>query len=111
MNAMQVVRVLDNTTEERKSARAWAEASVKLDTKRLKDFKVRPDSWQDRVVAGEPAISVVADFVDGQQAKVFYAVYVLAEPNATKFLAQLPAGEFDKFRQQLDGIIDSYRMK
>ena len=60
---------------------------------------------------GEPAISVVADFVDGQQAKVFYAVYVLAEPNATKFLVRLPAGEFDKFRQQLDGIIYSYRMK
>jgi tetratricopeptide (TPR) repeat protein len=93
--------------EEKKSLRACADAQIVEGTRTLKDLKVRADTWKDRTVAGQPALSVVADFVESREKKVSYLVFTFLENNALQFLTCTDPADFEAFRPQFDAIIDS----
>ena len=108
---MSVVNLGELKPEEKRSVRARAEDNLVKDSKPYKALKVRPESWKERIVAGKPAASVLADFLDGPNAKVFHVVYVVGEPNAAKFIAVVPFFQWLEFQQQLEGIIETYQMR
>jgi hypothetical protein len=104
------VRPLENLEDpQRASVRAWAESRLGTAAEENKDFKVRPDSWQERKVGGLPAISCIADFTVHEKQRTQYRVFVLGESTATSFSAHTEPDRLDDFRKSFDPIIDSYK--
>jgi hypothetical protein len=97
--------------EQKKSPRAWAESEVVDGAKVLKDLKIRPESWQERTVGGHPGVSMIGDFVDGQEKKMVYAIFSFGNATATEFRLQVAAVDFDDFRPRFDAIVESYKSK
>ncbi len=98
--------------EQRASARALAEAMIPDCKQRLKDFKVREDSWQECKVSGRPAVSFLSDCVDGQRKMVVYGTCVLGESTASMFVVRIAPEQLDDFRKEFDrAIIDTYKVK
>jgi hypothetical protein len=97
--------------EETNSLRQFANARLSEDTKVYKGFQVRADSWKDRTLAGQPAVSVVSDYVEGKVEKVAYAVWSFGPTNATCFEARLATPDFDAFQPKFDAVISSYKTK
>jgi hypothetical protein len=95
--------------DETNSLRTFANARLAEDAKAAKDFKVRSDSWQDRTVAGQPAVSVVSDYMEGKANKVAYQVWSFGPTNATCFQTRVPAADFDGFRAKFDAVINTYQ--
>ncbi len=96
---------------ETNSLREFANAQLGEDAKVFKDFQVRTDSWKDRTLAGQPAVSVVSDYVEGNVKKVAYQVWSFGPVNVTCFFSRIPASDFDAFQSRFDGIISSYQTK
>ncbi len=76
--------------------------------KRFKDYTLRPESWQERSIAGSPAISFVGDYKEGSDDYVQYRVYML-DDNKIEFIFRVAAERFDEFLPTLDSIVSSYR--
>jgi hypothetical protein len=95
--------------DEKKSLRAYADSKVAEGTKALKDMKVRPDSWKDRTVAGQPGLSVIADFVEGREKKTGYIVVSFIGNKAVQFLTYTAGADFDAFLPQFSSVIDSLK--
>jgi hypothetical protein len=97
--------------DEQKSLRAWAEKEIAdgEGSKTLKDLQVRPDSWKDRSVAGNPGLSFIGDFMEGKDKKVGYAIFTLGKTNAAVFLLLTKASDFDAFQPKFDALVDSYK--
>lgn len=94
-----------------KPVRDWAEQEVAIKwSKTMKDLQIRPDSWKERKVAGRPGLSVVADYIEGQEKKVAYGVFSVGKSNASKFFFYLGAEAFEGFQSKLDAIVDSYQV-
>lgn len=110
-SALEVQTMNTLKAEETNSLRDFANARLSEDAKIYKSFQVRADSWQDRTVAGQPALSVVSDYVDGEAKKVLYGVWNFGPANGACFYASLPAADFGAFQPKLDGVIASFQMK
>jgi hypothetical protein len=63
------------------------------------------------MVAGQPAVSVIADYVDGDKAKIGYGVTTIVAGHAAGFQFLVPAADFEAFRATLDAVVDSFKMK
>jgi len=102
-------------TVEPKSATNSVRALVEKETvdaaKKYKNFQVRANGWQEPTVAGHPAASAIADYLDGEKPKVAYGVTVIIADHAAAFQFLIPAKDFDAFRPKLDAIVDSLKMK
>jgi tetratricopeptide (TPR) repeat protein len=96
---------------ETNSLRQFANARLSEDAKVYMDFQARTDSWKDRTLAGQPAVSVVSDYVEGKVKKVAYQVWSFGPTNATCFEARLAAPDFDAFQPKFDAVISSYQTK
>ena len=96
----------------KKSARAWAEYRLKDAEQAVKEMKVREDSWQELTVAGFPAVSVVVDYMAGQNKQVGQGVFVLGNETAAEltFRACDP-DQLDAQRAAFQPIIDSFQTK
>jgi tetratricopeptide (TPR) repeat protein len=99
--------------EVQNSLRAWAEKEITdgEGAKTLKELTIRPDSWKDRPVAGQPGLSVIGDYVDGKDKKVGYAVFTLGNTNAATFVLLTDAKDFETFQPKFEAIVDSYKEK
>ena len=99
--------------EAQKSLRAWAEKEIAdgEDSKLLKDLQIRPDSWKERTVAGQPGLSVIADFVEGDEKKIGYEVFTFGNKNAATFTLLAGAKDFEAFQPKFEAIVDSYKEK
>jgi len=84
--------------------RAWVEAQLNQVSQ-----QVRADSWKELTVAGHPALSVIADYVEGKEKKVAYQVFTFGATNAAAFQFKIGAGDFDSFRPQFEAILESYK--
>jgi hypothetical protein len=96
---------------ETNSLRQFANARLSEDAKVYKDFQARADSWKNRTLAGQPAVSVVSDYTEGKVKKVAYQVWSFGPNNAICFEAMLAASDFDAFQPKFDAIINSYQTK
>ena len=102
----------DLDPEQRESVRAWADGEIEDAKKAHKDYKVRPDSWQERTLGGKPAVSFIADYVTMPHRKmVEYSVYVLGESTAAAFSTKVEAERFDDFKPKFDAVVDSFKTK
>jgi hypothetical protein len=95
--------------EGQKSLRACAEAQLKDGYKVLKDLKVRPDSWKDETIAGQPALSLMADFVENHQNKAAYALFTFVGTNAVEFLTYTPTADFEEFLPKARAVISTIK--
>ena len=106
------VRPLDKLAlEHRQSVRAWAEKETAENKETREGFQIRADSWQERTVAGHPAVSCVADFTLSGRKRTQYFVFALGESTANALVAHTEQAAFDAYRPKLDSIIDTYRAK
>jgi hypothetical protein len=96
-----------------KTLRAWADKEITDGdgSMALKELTIRPESWKDRAVAGQPALSVIGDFVEGNDKKVCYAVFTFGTANAATFVLQSGAKDFEALQPKFDAIVDSYKEK
>ncbi len=109
-NTQVVVGSLDKLKpEQRKSLRDWADSEIADPENGMKDLKVRPDSWQERTVSGQPALSVISDFVDGKDKKVAYAVFSFNGTNGVNLHTLIDAKDFDAFKPKFDALVDSFK--
>ena len=92
--------------EAQKSVRVWADKLLQ-EHGASKEIKVRADSWQERNVAGEEGVSVIADFRDGKEDKIAYLVCSLGKRRATSFVLLTKAQDFEAMRGKWDAIVDS----
>jgi hypothetical protein len=110
VNAL-LVEPLDKLREEHKvSVRAWAEHEVDDSKPLYKNWQVLADSWQERTVAGHPAVSCVATFDQGEMKRAKYHVFVLGKSTASRFVSRTAADRVDEFRREYDKVIDTFKV-
>jgi len=97
--------------EAKHSSRAWAEVELEDFARQLKDFQVRADSWKERMIAGKPGLSFVADCTEGKGKQLIYATYALGDPNCVVFVSKMEPQDFEAFKPKIDAVIDSYKTK
>ncbi len=78
---------------------------------RLKDYRVRPSSYQWEEIGGQRALTWVADFSQGKTSMVEYEVYARSDKSLVEFSVRCHATELDAVRQQVQPIIQSLRMR
>jgi hypothetical protein len=93
------------------SVRALVEKEMADAAKKYKNFQVRADGWKERTVGGQPAMSAIADYLDGEKPQVACGVTVIIAGHAAAFQFLIPAKDFEAFRPKLDAIVDSFKMK
>src|ERR1019366_794364 len=114
--ATSIVQVGSRTNlwpEAQKSLRAWAEKEIAdgEGSKTLKELTIRPDGWKDRTVAGKPGLSLIGDFVEGDEKKIGYAVFTFGNTNAATFVLLAGAKDFEAFQPKFEALVDSYKEK
>jgi hypothetical protein len=95
-------------TETKKSLHDLADSMID-EQKNVLGLTVRTNSWQDRTIAGQPALSFICDYTEGTVDKVAYAVCGYCSTNRVLFSALLPSKDFEAFRPKFDSLVDSYK--
>ncbi len=103
------------TVEVRPAVAGWtlarvAERELEGVKPRFKDYTLRPESWQERDIAGSPAISFAGDYKEGKDDYVQYRVYMLNDLKI-EFIFKVAAERFDEFLPAFDSIVSSFRME
>jgi hypothetical protein len=95
------------------SLREWAEKEVVEGEaeKVLKALKIRTESWKERTVDGQPAVSVMGDFEEAKEKKVGYAVLFAGKTNSAVLTLISPAKDFEAAQPKFEAIVDSYKEK
>jgi tetratricopeptide (TPR) repeat protein len=97
--------------EEKKSLRDYVKLQFAKAAKMYKDFQIRPDSWKDRTIAGQPAVSAIGEYTEGKTKKVGYGVWSFGGTNGVYFETLASANDFESVQPKIDAIIDSYQTK
>jgi len=111
MTSFSALKLADLDPKQRESLRTWAEARAADEGKRLTNFKIRPESRQERKVSGLPVLSLLADYTSDKRKMVHFGTYVHAESIGLAFSASLPADQLPGFRKSLDAVIDSLKVR
>ena len=90
------------------SLRALAD-SIIAERKDELGLTVRTNAWQERTLAGFPALSFICDYTEGADKKNAYGVCSLGTSSAVAFSAMVSAKDFEVLRPKFDAIIDSYK--
>ena len=93
-----------------KSSRAWAEIDFRDSvSKRLKDVKIRPESWKEREDSGRPGASYIADFTENGKPWVVFWLHALGPQTAESFELSCPAEKFDGLLAAFETIVASWK--
>lgn len=90
------------------SLRAYADHQIAMAKKFTQEFNVRPDSWQETTVAGQPALRCTADRTHGPVKNIAITTFALVDGNTVDFTAYIAPEDVETFRPVYDGIIASY---
>jgi uncharacterized protein DUF3108/tetratricopeptide repeat protein len=93
------------------SARAWAEHDIEEAKKAYKDYKVRPGSWKTRTWAGQPAVSVLVDYLDGEKKMVEYYTAAIKGSKSLDMSLHVEADLLDDLQPDFDSILNSVEVK
>jgi hypothetical protein len=75
------------------------------------DYHVRPDSIQTLQVGGQPALSFIAEFNNGRQARAEYMLRVLGKSTKAHFFVMgIPAEDIAAFVKSFDPIAETLRI-
>jgi tetratricopeptide (TPR) repeat protein len=77
---------------------------------RSSDWKVRPQSVERRVVAGEQALSAVADYVDNHRKMIEYLVWVRCTRSRLLFSVRIRAEDFATNQSRFDRFIAAVKI-
>jgi exonuclease VII small subunit len=104
------LRKLDSLKPEtRKSVRDWAEQLI-IDCSEEGKLTVRADSWQERKIAGQPAVSFIAERGSGKEQKLVYAICTFVRDQAVYFSVEISNDSFDAYRPGFDAVAESLRV-
>lgn len=96
--------------ESRKSVRAWAETEIKDNySKEYKDLKVRADSWKDVTVAGQPAVSFLADYTESDKPRVGYLIFSIGPKTSGQFMLAAAPEKFEGLKAAFDRVVSSFK--
>lgn len=93
------------------SVRAFADHQIAEAKKLVQEFTVRPDSWKETTVDGQPALSFVADQVRGNVKAVALVTLAFVDGNTVDISCALSPEPLDTFRPKFDALVASYRGK
>jgi hypothetical protein len=111
VSGVEVKPTAKMAVDKRKSLRALAESEAQEAASAYKDFTVRADSWAERTVGGQAAVSFIADYTSGKDKNVAYGIFTMSGSKAYIFETMLAAKDFESFKPQFDAIVDSYKSK
>ncbi len=97
--------------EEMWSPRSKAEERISKAKKVFKEYAHHEDSWSDRKVSGQQAVSFTADYKQGDQSMIQYRILVAGKKMGTEFIFSAPAGQFEDYRGTFDVIAESYKVE
>jgi hypothetical protein len=97
------------TSEERKSLRTVAEKAAGEAKKHLKAFQIRNNSWKETTLGGQPALSVIADFKDGDNDHVAFAIFTMTNDTAVELHTHLPREDFESFRPKFERVAQTLK--
>lgn len=96
----------------RVSVRAFAEHQVEQGKKYSKEFVVRADSWTNTTVAGQPAVSFIADaVVQGNLQQTVRGIFAFVDGMAVDISSYTSKEDCESFRPKTDAIAASYKGK
>lgn len=90
----------------RQSSRAWAESSLA----KMKEIKVRPDSWKTLNISGRVAAGCVADYSVEGKAYVQYLVHAIGPKTSEFFIITSRPEKFDALKAAFETVLTSYRI-
>lgn len=86
-------------------------AGVEKKQKLLKDFKLREPGVKESTIAGQPAASYAADYVEGDKKMVQLFTQVRGEKFVVSFEASVAADQYDAAAKQFTAVVDSLQWK
>jgi hypothetical protein len=98
-------------TADKASLRALAAHGVKLRGQMHQNFVTQDDSWQDIVINGQPAVSVVSGYTEGNDKHTLWSVFTLGPTNAEAFDFATVSKDFAAFQPKFEAIVDSLKTK
>lgn len=110
-------RHVDRMTPEQINKWLLAEVDDKTSQRRmqykLKNYHVRPSTYEPEQIGGQRALAWVADFTEGKIDMIEYFVLARSTSNRTlvEFSIRYPASELDTVRRDVDPIIKSLEMR
>jgi hypothetical protein len=93
------------------SPRTFAEFQIKMGSTYPMDTTLRPDSWRETTVEGQPAVSFVCDHVKGEIKLAVLSTCALVNGTTVDISCYLPPEELEAFRPQYEALVASYRSK
>jgi len=99
----QVDRWYDEEVDDKVSERRVQE--------RLKEYRVRPSSYERGEIDGRRTLTWVADFTEGKSKMVEYLVWVRSDRILVEFSIRCPAAELDAVRAHVEPVIRSVRIQ
>ncbi|MFT3829427.1 MAG: tetratricopeptide repeat protein [Opitutaceae bacterium] len=91
------------------SLRAFADHQIAMGKKFVQQINVRPDTWQETTVDGQPALTVVADQVQGPVKAVVHIAFALIGGNAVDISSTVSPEDAESYRPRFDELVASYR--
>ena len=90
--------------------RTWAEEAAEKAKGVWKNYRVRDDSWQERQIGDQQAVTYLADYQDASgKPMVEIAAFLMGPKRGAVFTARLAADSFEKLRQPLEQVLSSFR--
>jgi hypothetical protein len=87
------------------SLNGYLENKKRMNTRTWADWKVRPESIQNRVVSGQQALSAVADYTEDSKKMVEYLIWVRSVKNHVLFVGRAEPQELGALQNGMDQLV------
>jgi len=107
---VKLLKSAENLSPEDMDKKLMSEAEYKVVQRKrqgLSDYRIRPGTYQRRIVHHAPALSWVSEFTDDGEYMVEYLTRIRSVNSNALFFAFIPADELEDFRKRVDPIIES----
>jgi uncharacterized protein len=111
LNVFWIDAIGDGQVPPESEVRAACEKKVTERLKELQGYKARPESWKPRTLSGAPAVSCVADYVEGKRPMVEYLTLVQTGFLQATLIMRAPREQLDGLRETFERIMESLRLK
>ena len=95
--------------DQQPSPRTWLDVGIERRQRSRHNFVIRPDSWTERTISGNPGVSYIADYEDRGKNMVYYVVCSLGQSTGVQFQTRVERDQFDRFKGAFDAIVATYR--
>lgn len=93
------------------SLRAFADHQIAMGKKFVQQINVRTDTWRETTVDGQPALTVIADQVQGPVKAVVYIAFSLIDGNAVDISATVAPEDAESYQPRFDELVASFHAK